>query len=52
MESSKELKVQEFTKKDELLAFANKHSQKINILTITTSQEGFYYKHFLWYYDN
>lgn len=52
METTKKLKVQEFTKKQELLDFANKHAQKINILTITTSQESVYYKHFLWYYDN
>ena len=52
METTKELKVQEFNKKQELLDFANKNSQKLNILTITTSQEGLYYRHFLWYYDN
>ena len=52
METTKELKVQEFSKKQDLVDFVNTNSQKINILTITTSQEGLYYKNFLWYYDH
>lgn len=51
METTNELKVQEFNKKQELLDFVNKHMHKMTVLTITTSQEGVYYKHFLWYYD-
>ena len=51
MKTTKELKVKEFNKKHELLDFANKYSQRIDILTITSSQESVYYKHFLWYYD-
>jgi hypothetical protein len=47
----RKLKVQEFDRKQKLLDFVNSNSSKLDILSITTSQEVFFYKHFLWYYD-
>lgn len=45
------LNVIEFDKKQKLLDYVNENSRKLNILTITTSQESVSFKHFLWYYD-
>jgi len=45
------LKVKEFDRKQKLLAYVNSNSEKLDILSITSSQEFFFYKHFLWYYD-
>ncbi|WP_228853483.1 hypothetical protein [Aegicerativicinus sediminis] len=47
----RKLKVKEFYKKQKLLEFVNSNSSKIDILSITTSQEAFFFKHLLWYYD-
>ncbi len=46
----RKLKVLEFNKKQKLLDFVNANSGKLNVLSITTSQEAYSYKHFLWYY--
>lgn len=48
----KKLKVQEFDRKQSLLEFVNSNPGKLDIVSITSSQEVFFYKHFLWYYDN
>lgn len=45
------LKVKEFDKKQNLLDYVNENSRKLNILTITSTQEAVSFKHFLWYYD-
>lgn len=47
----RKLKVREFDGKQKLLDHVNSNSSKLDIITITTSQEVFFYKHFLWYYD-
>ena len=47
----KKLKVIEFDKKQNLLDYVNTNSEKLNILSISTSQVSFEYKHFLWFYD-
>ena len=47
----KELKVIEFDKKQKLLDYVNAKPEKLNIISITTSQASYEYKHFLWYYD-
>lgn len=47
----KELKVLEFDKKQALLNYVNAKPEKLDILSITTSQVSFEYKHFLWFYD-
>ncbi len=47
----KKLKVMEFERKQKLLDYVNLNSDKLHILSITSSQEFFFYKHFLWYYD-
>jgi hypothetical protein len=47
----RKLKVQEFDRKQKLLDYVNSNSEKLDILSITTGQEVFFYKHFLWYYD-
>ena len=47
----KELKVVEFDKKQKLLDYINANSEKLNILSITTSQVSLNYTHFLWFYD-
>jgi len=47
----KELKVLEFNKKQKLLDYVNSNAEKLNILSISTSQVSFDYKHFLWFYD-
>ncbi len=46
----RELKVNEFNKKQDLLDFVNKNSNRLDILSISTCQVGTYYGHFLWYY--
>ncbi|MFI8379128.1 hypothetical protein [Leeuwenhoekiella sp. NPDC079379] len=48
--SQKEFKVIEFTKKQELVEFVNANSEKIEIVSISSSQESWNYKHFLWFY--
>ena len=48
----RKLRVREFLGKQKLLDYVNSNSGKIDILTITSSQEFFFYKHFLWYYDS
>ena len=45
------LKVAEFDKKQDLLDYVNTNLGKFNIVSISSSQESFSYKHFLWYYD-
>ena len=47
----KELKVKEFDKKQQLLDYVNTNSEKLNILSISTSQVSLNYNHFLWFYD-
>lgn len=50
-EMDRKLKIQEFDRKQKLLDYVNSNSGKLDILSITSSQEVFFYKHFLWYYD-
>lgn len=47
----KKLKVAEFDKKKELVEYVNQNSDKLNIVSISSTQESISYKHFLWYYD-
>ncbi|MDN4166680.1 hypothetical protein QWY31_14310 [Cytophagales bacterium LB-30] len=47
----KELKVKEFDKKQKLVDFVNANQEKIEIVTISSSQVSLNYKHFLWYYE-
>jgi len=47
----RKLKVQEFNSKHKLLDYVNSNSDKLDILSISSSQEFFFIKHFLWYYD-
>jgi len=47
----RKLKVLEFDAKQKLLDYVNSNSNKLDIISITSSQEVFLYKHFLWYYD-
>ncbi|NER18276.1 hypothetical protein [Spongiivirga citrea] len=47
----KELKVTEFSRKKHLLEFANANANKLEIVSITTSQSSGSYQHFLWYYE-
>lgn len=47
----KVLKVAEFKKKQKLLDTVNKNSDKIEIVSITSSQVAVDFRHFLWYYD-
>ncbi len=46
----KTLKVLEFDREQKRLEYVN--TEKLNILSINTSQESLSYKHFLWYCDN
>ncbi|QXP59690.1 MULTISPECIES: hypothetical protein [unclassified Olleya] len=46
----RELKVIEFNKKQKLLDFVNSRASKLEIVSISGSQNGSY-QHFLWYYD-
>ncbi|MDO6602455.1 hypothetical protein SAMN03080594_103152 [Arenibacter palladensis] len=48
----RKLKVLEFDKKQKLVDYVNTNSDKLDVLTITTSQEAISFKHFLWYYEN
>lgn len=45
-----ELKVAEFNKKKDLLDYVNQNSDKLSIVSISSSQQSVSYKHFLWYY--
>ncbi|MFH6768902.1 hypothetical protein V8G56_09155 [Gaetbulibacter aquiaggeris] len=45
------LKVLEFSSKRKLLDYVNSNSDKIDVLSISSSQEFFFIKHFLWYYQ-
>jgi hypothetical protein len=47
----KKLKVQEFEKKQTLLDFVNENSEKLNIISISSTQVAISFKHFLWYTD-
>ena len=47
----RKLKVLEFDKKQKLLDYVNLNSDKLDILSVTSSQEIFFFKHFIWYYD-
>ena len=44
------LKVIEFDKKQELIDYVNSREDEIEIVSISTSQVAFEYKHILWYY--
>lgn len=46
----KELKVMEFNKKQKLCDFVNANANKLQIVSISTSQYGSF-QHFLWYYE-
>lgn len=48
---AKELKVLEFDKKKKLVEYVNENSEKLEIVSISTSQVSIEYKHFLWYYE-
>lgn len=48
----RKLKVLEFDKKQKLVDYVNSNSDKLDVLTITTSQEAISFKHFLWYYGD
>lgn len=48
----RELKVIEFKKKRKLVDFVNENSDKLEIVSITTSQSHSSWEHFLWYYKN
>lgn len=48
---AKELKVLEFDKKKKLLAYVNSNAGKLEIVSISTSQVAYEYKHFLWFYE-
>lgn len=47
---TKELKVLEFDKKQKLVDFVNSNAEKLEIVSISTSQVSVEYHHFLWYY--
>lgn len=47
----RKLKVKAFYSKQKLLDFVNTNSARIDVLSISTGQEAFLYKHFLWHYD-
>ena len=47
----KELKVMEFDKKQRLLEFVNSNSDKLTVLSISSTQVSVAFKHFLWYYE-
>ena len=47
----RKLNVKAFLRKQKLVDFVNTNSAKLDILSISTGQEAFFYKHFLWYYD-
>ncbi len=45
------LKVAEFNKKQDLLDYVNTNADRFDIATISSTQVGISYKHFLWYYN-
>ncbi|MBL7472919.1 hypothetical protein [Robertkochia sediminum] len=47
----KALKVKEFSHKQQLLDFVNANTDSIEIVSISSSQEAFFFRHFLWYYE-
>lgn len=47
----KELKVLEFDRKQDLLDYVNTKSKEIDILSISSTQVAYTFKHFLWYYE-
>lgn len=47
----KKLKVEEFDRKQKLLDYVNKNSEKLDVLSISSTQVAISFKHFLWYYD-
>ena len=47
----KKLEVHEFDKKQDLVDYVNKHSDNLEIVTISSSQASVSYRHFLWYYE-
>ncbi|MDR5589086.1 hypothetical protein [Christiangramia sp. SM2212] len=47
---TEELKVLEFDKKKELVECVNENREKLEIVSITSTQVGTYFRHFLWYY--
>lgn len=48
----KQLEVKEFDYKSDLVRFVNTYSERLEIVSITSSQEdSLSYSHFLWYYD-
>jgi len=46
---SKKLNVIEFKKKQHLLDYVNSNIARVEVVSISSSREGFFYKHFLWY---
>jgi len=48
---SKKLNVIEFQKKQRLLDYVNSKTARVEVVSITSSREGFFYKHFLWFYE-
>ena len=47
----KELRVKEFSGKQDLLDFVNRNSDTLDVVSISSSQETFFFRHFLWYYQ-
>jgi hypothetical protein len=47
----RKLKVIGFYGKQKLLDYVNTNSSRIDILSISTGQEAFFFQHFLWYYE-
>ena len=47
----KSLHVKEFDKKQDLLDFVNKHNGHIEIVSISSTQMSWEFKHFLWYFE-
>ena len=45
------LKVLEFSSKSKLLNYVNSNSDKLDVVSVSSSQEFFFIKHFLWYYE-
>jgi len=45
------LKVLEFDKKQKLVDYVNDNAEKLDILSISTSQMSVEYRHFLWFYE-
>lgn len=47
----KELKVLEFNRKQKLVDYVNANAHKLEIVSISSSQDTSSYQHFLWYYE-